>query len=148
MLELILAALLAFPAYHGDHETGEAREARLAPYAAGIASHARTADETAALVAIAWHETRLAAYVTDGRCHEGPAGQRCDNGRARGPWQLHGWCKATTPDGEAECAARLLRYARARCGSWSRAFGAYASGGRCYDMPEREATRRAVLARM
>jgi hypothetical protein len=112
MLELILAALLAFPAYHGDHETGEAREARLAPYAAGIARHARTADEAAAMVAIGQHESRWAAYVTDGRCHEGPAGQRCDNGRARGPWQLHGWCKAKTPDGEAECAARLLRYAR------------------------------------
>lgn len=145
MLETILALLLALPAYHGDHETAEQRQSRLAPYAAGIARHARSSDERAALMAVAWHETRLAAYVTEGRCHEGPPGQRCDNGKARGPWQLHGWCKATSPDGEAECAARMLRHFRSRCGSWARAFGAYASGGTCYAMPAREATRRRLL---
>lgn len=146
MVAELLAVLLALPVYMGDGESGESREARLDPWARAIAAEARTPDEAAALVAVGQLESRWAEYVTEGRCHEGPAGQRCDNGRAKGPYQLHGWCTATDPRGQTACAARMLRWARSRCGSWERAFGAYASGGRCYAMPEREALRVRVLA--
>lgn len=106
-----------------------------------------TADqrERAMLVALGWHESRLAAYVLEGRCQDGPKGARCDAGRARGPWQVHRWCRAAwaAPDGSAEalragavCALKALRHHGARCAGEARtvldgAFSGYATGHAC-----------------
>ena len=115
---LVLSAMLALPGHRLDAaELPEVRAARLRPHAEGIALAALTVEHAAALVAQAHHETRWAAYVLDGRCHEGPVGERCDNGLSRGAFQVRAWCRATTPAGEAACALSQFRYGWARCGS-------------------------------
>jgi hypothetical protein len=148
-MSVTLAAMLSLAPWVGDAgESPEAREARLAPYARAVDAATGSLALRAALVALAWHETKMARYVTEGRCHDGPPGQRCDNGKARGPWQLHGWCKATTPEGEAVCAAGMLSYMLTRCdGDWPEAFGAYGTGGRCVALTAREETRQRLLRR-
>lgn len=136
----ILNVLLALPPWHGDaRETGEEREARLAPWAVAIAeASGGDVELAAALVALGTHESHWAEYVTGYRCHEGPRGA-CDDGRARGPLQVHGWCEGgPSPEREARCAARILRAFQARCwrgahaGNWALPFAAYGTGGKCF----------------
>lgn len=144
--ETILAILVAFQPYYGDRtETLAHREARLEPVAHAIWAATDDPELQAGLVSIAWHETRLAAYVTEGHCAEGR--HDCDHGKARGPWQVWSWCKATDIDGEAVCAAGLLAYMHHRCGSWASAFGGYGTGGHCVAYGNREATRMAILSK-
>lgn len=113
MKGLILAVLLSLPPSVTDTETPEARVARISVAATAIAaaSARATCSEqwegpgcrrrwpgsreqlAAALLALGWHETRWAQYVGEGRCAEGPPGQRCDPDRAGRPrarsyWQV------------------------------------------------------------
>jgi hypothetical protein len=163
---IILTALLSLPTWYGDKDLSkEERRALIRPVAEAIHGVARTRDEAAALVSLAWHESRLASYVLEGRCHEGPPGARCDmdrkgKPRARGPWQVWKWCKAWDhPEGSAEslrrearCALGALRTHRSRCGTWEGAFaGMGGLGGRnCVSArsSQRVQTMRRVLGRL
>jgi hypothetical protein len=127
----ILAALMALVPWWGDrNETSEARNARMIPIAEAITTATSDATEQAALITLAWAESKLASYVTEDRCHEGPVGQRCDQGRARGPWQVHhgarkecsiAWeLSATSVDGlthQAWCALSRYRFSKHYCSS-------------------------------
>jgi len=119
--EIVLSAMLSLTPYSGDR--GDSTEARMdlyRPVAQNIARVARTPSEAAILVALGFHETGFARFVIEGRCSEGPPGQRCDGGKARGVFQLHASaCPAAWkfPEGspeslelEAGCAIRLLRW--------------------------------------
>ena len=117
----VLLALLALPPSRLDvGEAPAARRARLEPVAEAIAAAARSRSEVAILLALGKHESAFALLVQMGRCEEMPAGERCDHGLARGPWQLHELaCRVawTLPAGSAEslreeaaCAIRLLRW--------------------------------------
>jgi len=140
----------------------EMERARLRPWATAISELQSTDQLKVAVAYVAWKETRLAAYVLEGRCKEGPRGQRCDPGRdgeprALGPWQLHrAACPLAWEQGpssyrvQADCAARQIRYAMRRCsnessGYWQGAFNGYA-GRRCDD--PRGAVRAREHARM
>lgn len=137
----VLAVLLTLPQYRADihaDPTIEDRTRLLRPVAVAIAEVARNRTEAAALIALAKHETNLARYVLDGFCYQGPAGARCDGGRARGAWQVHSWCKPlwVGPENDpsrhragARCAISLLRKGRAQCGTLAGAFGVYAGAG-------------------
>ncbi|HVU03264.1 MAG TPA: hypothetical protein VHE30_16000 [Polyangiaceae bacterium] len=119
--EAVLAAALTLATYVGDRtDTPEERAALYRPVAEAIAEASRTNAEAAMLVSLAFHETNLARFVIEGRCKDGPPGQRCDGGKARGVFQLHrsacpdAW---RLPDGSAEsiraeasCAIKLLRW--------------------------------------
>jgi len=91
-----------------------------------ISKVAANRQEAMILVALAWHETKLARKVLEGHCSQLPKGMRCDSGRALGVWQLHhdacrdAWALATPnggPEGQLEslpiqarCAVNHLRY--------------------------------------
>lgn len=150
-----LAALLQLPAHVTDLDEPEAdRLARLSLIADAI--DAATDDQLvrAALVVLAWHETRLARYVHEERCSDGPRGAReCDSGRARGLWQIHDAPEWSVPDSieaQAALAARLWRGYRHRCRIDSRddiagAFVGYGTGGKC--APTKWAAKRAAHTR-
>lgn len=128
-------------------ESPAVRAGRMDPIAYWCTQFAPTHDELAACLTIPKHETQLARYVQEGRCHDGPPGERCDEGRARGPWQLHRTvCPAlwrTLPGSPealregARCAVRQWRYARLRCrgrhpgGDVQGAFAGYRGGASC-----------------
>jgi len=163
----VLAAMLMMPMWHQDaHETPSQREELLAPVALAVVSATEDRTEQAALVSLGWHESRWARYVLEGRCADGPDGARCDDGRARSPWQV--WAVACPSAHElpeshpvvveraAVCAVRLLRAAKRRCagrhpaGDWAGAFGGYGSGAACLTprSAERVPTMRTVLSLM
>jgi len=147
--EAILTVLLDYPVWSGDvGMTGEERSAMLEPVAAAIVGASSSRFEAAVLTAPAWHECGLASYVLDDRCEAGPEGARCDNGRARGPWQVH---ERPCPELHAlplraperfeigaRCALRGWRGARYRCrgkhpaGDIAGAFSGY-RGSPCAD---------------
>jgi len=136
MIQVILSILLTFPTFWYDrNESTEARHARMLETAQAIAGVAKNRTEAAALIAVAWHESRFSAHVQTGRCNELPKGMQCDGGQARSIFQLHrGACPELweTPVNEhtrigARCAMRLLRGFRERCASVSGAFGMYAA---------------------
>jgi hypothetical protein len=140
---LLLSLLVALAPHTTDRDRGETRverAARLEPVASEMIAATRGDRQLlAAMLVLGDEESHWAAYVTEGRCHEGPPGQRCDVGLARGPWQLHrrtcprAWehpsGSAQSLHEEARCAAALLRYGRRKCGSWAGAFGVYAGVG-------------------
>lgn len=122
----VLAAMLSLAPYTADRAaTPDEREALLTPLAYEISMVARTPSEGALLVAVAFHESGFARYVLEGRCKDGPPGQRCDGGKARGVFQLHAaTCPAAyaLPEGsrgslraEATCALSLLRWGGQQC---------------------------------
>jgi hypothetical protein len=108
----ILAFLLALPVYQADRaEPSSVRAERLQEVADAIEAAVdratcpedelgepcqrrwplERADELRALlVAVAWHESRLAEHVQRGRCRPWECGGRGRDGlpRARGPWQV------------------------------------------------------------
>ena len=109
-----------------------------------IASASASWDEAAFLLTIGEAETHFARYVVrpDVCLATGPAGARCDRGRAFGYWSLHRKaCPAVWDlprDDErsvivaASCVVRLYRYARYTCGPGAGPFNLY--GGRsCSD---------------
>lgn len=149
-MSITLAIMLAMPQSHLDRgETPEQRAALIQPWADGIDEATESTAMRAALVALMWHETGgFARYVLEYRCSDGPRGKaECDSGKARGGFQVHPWCKATTIAGEAECAASTLGFMLKRCGSWATAYGGYGTGGKCAAFTERETTRQRVAAR-
>lgn len=145
---VVLAVMLSLAqAWEDRAETPAQRAELLTPWADAIATEARSTDEAAALVAVSWHESGgYARWVVEGRCHERP--KACDHGRAKGPFQVHGWCKATDPAGQTACARSLLAFSFRRCHTWARAFGAYGTGGDCRAYANRDATRLLILRRM
>lgn len=139
---LVLAVLLSLPHYTGDRsDTPEERAALLGPVASAIAAAAKNEREAAVLVTLGFHESAFARYVVEGRCKDGPPGAQCDGGLARGPWQVHSWCRPlwTAQDGSSEalhagalCAVRLTRTAYVKCGrTWEGLFSGYRRLDRC-----------------
>jgi hypothetical protein len=167
-VEAILGAMMALPTWYQDAaEPPEERRALLYLVAESIAEAAGDDRQiAAALIAVGYHESRFARYVVEGRCMDGPPGARCDNGRARGVFQL--WQVACSsayqhPAGslasmraEARCAANLWRGARGRCrdrhpaGDDAGAMSGYGRGSVCTWGPgaARAATMRAVGLRL
>ena len=96
-----------------------------APVAVGLARVAKTPRELAALEALGEAETHFASLVLYGHCDQMPAGERCDNGTSRSPWQLKeracrsGWALPVGTveafEEQASCALFLL-YFNARRG--------------------------------
>lgn len=151
--DAILVVLLSLPPWSPDSEDPD-RDVLLTPVAEaieGTVRHAVGCEDTclrnrrARLLAVllvtqAWYETRLARYVIEGRCHDGPVGARCDGGLARGPWQVHQWCRqAWEPedgsqaslDGGAYCALRLMVAGMRRCGTIEGAFAGMRGTSEC-----------------
>ena len=166
-----MLVLLSLPAYHADKESSEARFHRLETIARAIDSASleatctgpfADADEwcrpvwggsraelAALLVAVAWHETRLARHIHEGRCAE----YECDavrlpDGRlfhrARSVWQLHASGLVPPPvwreivgtayyptTRAAYAAASVLGAGVRRCGSVNGAVAFYAKGTGC-----------------
>lgn len=125
-VEAVLAAMLTLPEYTGDKgQTPESRRQLYAPVATMIHDVSHSRSEEALLVALAEHESGFARFVVEGRCSEGPPGQRCDGGNARGVFQLHAAACPSAwqhPEGspesmalEAACAIRLLRWGGSQC---------------------------------
>lgn len=151
--EAVLAVLLSLPTWQGDRDDTEAaRRALLEPVAVAVAASSEEPRVVAAVVTQGLRESRYARYVIENRCHEGPAGARCDedecgNPRARGPWQL--WrvaCPSAYEYGagtqeslleEARCIARLWHGGLRRCqglhpaGDVAGAFAALRGGASC-----------------
>jgi hypothetical protein len=118
-VEWLVAALLALPGWYGDRGDSAGERASLyRPVAVAICAATVDKWERRALAAQAYAETRLARYVLEDRCSDGPVGQRCDGGRATGPWQVHGFCSAAWAPGKKE-TRRMLPHKRlvagARC---------------------------------
>lgn len=138
--EIILSALLSLtPSYTDRQEDQVGRRNRLSEVALAISTACGSNIELcAAEVILGDRETHYASLVQQNRCREMPAGQRCDGGRALGPWQLH---RAACPKAweapldltiQARCVAGLLRWGKRSCGRWSGAFSYYALGrGEC-----------------
>jgi len=119
-ISIILRAWLALaPWYLDAHESGEQRTELYRPVAVAICAVARTDTERAFLARQTYAETRLARYVLEDRCKDGPPGARCDAGLATGPWQSHHWCAGAWTGTRAErfaagarCTLRLAKYCR------------------------------------
>jgi hypothetical protein len=134
-IEIILAFWLTLPQWHLDDGTLAERAALYLPVAASVCRVARNDTERAFLATQAYAETKLAKLVILERCHEMPAGVRCDEGRATGPWQPHKWCseawtaptRAERYDAGARCALLVARTCRTPEG-W---FAAQSGRGRC-----------------
>jgi hypothetical protein len=132
---MILLAWLALPQWHGDvGDSFQERAELYYPVAAAICSVARNDTERTFLAWQAYQETRLARYVLESRCKDGPPGVRCDEGRATGPWQMYRWCSAAwtgTQQARLEagacCALRLAR----RCRTPEGWFAAQSGGASC-----------------
>jgi hypothetical protein len=150
-----LRVLCSAPAHTTDIDEPQAgREARLAAIASAIDTATDNRDERAMLLSLGWHESRWARYVQEGRCSDGPPGQRCDEGRSVGPWQQRAFDDSPVPDvlpAQALRALRLLKFGQHRCklvldDEFVGAFASYGSGGSC--APAAFAERRAKTARI
>jgi hypothetical protein len=142
-LEIILAFWITLPQWHLDHADRAGRIELYTPVAASICRVARNDTERAWLATQAYAETKLARYVLEERCQDGPPGERCDAGRAIGPWQAHkanptaryqycteAWTAPTRAeryDAGARCALLVARTCRTPEG-W---FAAQSGRGRC-----------------
>jgi len=170
--EAILAVLLGLPLWQGDRDdTDEARRALLEPVAVAISAASDDRQVVAAVITQGLRESRYARAVIENRCHEMPAGSRCDeddcgNPRARGPWHL--WrvaCPSAYEYGagtqeslieEAACIARLWRGGLRRCqglhpdGDMAGAFAALRGGVSCQSRTagERSRTMQTVMLRL
>lgn len=150
-----LRVLCSAPSHATDiDEPPAGREARLVAIASAVDAATDDLSERAMLLSLGWHESRWARYVQEGRCSDGPPGQRCDEGRSVGPWQQRAFDDSPVPEdmpGQALRALRLLRFGLYRCrGAVSDeivgAFSSYGSGGYC--APAAFAERRAKTARI
>lgn len=156
---IVLAALRALPAYP-DHGTPEDRDTLLRPVAEAIVeATSGDAARASALVAIGDGESAFARYVIEGRCKDGPKGAKCDwdyrkkRNMARGPWQVHDWCRQSWdyPEasrealfGEAKCADLLVRRAWTKCKTQVGIYAGYATNSKACEW--RHAERRRKVA--
>ena len=148
----LLAIALRFPVWYGYRgDSPEARAELYRPTMEAIAEEAKNENEEALLLAQAIEDTHLARYVLEGRCLDGPTGQRCDNGRSRGPFQVGRWCPVGSLRDEAHCALRAAWSGVARCRGhsltpWHGAFAGLAARD-CHWAPaaHRVATMRRIL---
>lgn len=121
----VAAWLLAHPAWIDRDLTREEREPIVLRYAEAAVTETRSVVELQMLLAHGYAETKFAALVLTGKCSEMPAGQRCDNGKARGAYSLHEaacpeayrWPAASVESIRAEtrCAVSLLHFHAHRC---------------------------------
>jgi hypothetical protein len=120
-VDLLLLALLRLAPWYQDVDDSFQQRAELYyPVAVAICAVALNDTERAFLARQAYEETKLARYVLEERCQDGPAGVRCDEGLATGPWQVWGYCKrawtATYYEERlaagAACSLRLARMCR------------------------------------
>jgi hypothetical protein len=119
-ISLILRAWLALPVWYQDTDLTQDQRADLyRPVAEAVCAVATTDTERAFLARQTYSETKLARYVLEDRCKDGPVGARCDSGLATGPWQSHRWCAGAWKGTQAErfaagarCALRLARSCR------------------------------------
>lgn len=177
MYEAILLLLLELTPDRTDRAEDPAkRRARLEVAAAGMADAVAAVDyfgdreEAAALIAQGDAESNYAAYVGEGRCTEGPAGQRCDpdkhgRPRARTYWQVwqvtcpRAW--AATPGSREEareaaiCTLRVMASGFTRCrkngyDAWTGAFAALKGGASCVtkSAPVRVRKKNALMSRL
>ena len=158
---VILAAILLLPSRYARGDVQAVADE--------IGAVSANRDEAAALISLAWHETKFASAVMEGRCSDLHP-RACDSGRALGVWQLHkqactaAWALASPNGGtagqreslreQARCAIRLLRWNAKRGRDRARtplhaAFAGYAARPWNWAGAEvRVATVRAVLRRM
>jgi len=88
--DAVLAILQAEPRWRGDRSlSADIVLAAEQPYAEAIADESKTLADAAALLTILIEETHGATPVLLGHCDQMPEGERCDNLRARGGFQLH-----------------------------------------------------------
>lgn len=137
----ILSLMLSLaPSRLDKHESHEQRVELYRPVAVAICGATKDRRARVWAVAQSYAETKFARYVLEGRCSDGPDGERCDEGRATGPWQVQGWCvpawapKASRADrfwAGARCALRGYRYGLHHCGTLEGAFAAQRGRGRC-----------------
>ncbi len=143
---LVAAWLLGHPAYIDRDLPPEVRAPLVQVYAEAIVEETRDPVQIGMLLGQGWGDTKFAHLVLSNRCQEMPAGQRCDNGRARGAFGMHqDTCPAAflfpatsreSIRAETHCALGALWFHGKRCGkhALSFLFGAYsgmAGGGRC-----------------
>lgn len=133
----VLSCLTRTPPHWSDRDEPSAeRLERMRPVSQAVETVTKDPDERAALLAILHHEGMLARYVLEDRCEDGPRGKdECDEGKARGGFQLHREvCPAVWEMGpsserlklEASCALEVYREALKRC--WRIHRVAYAGG--------------------
>jgi hypothetical protein len=142
---LILRTWLALPVWYQDTGlTLDQRADLYRPVAVAVCAVARTDTERAFLARQTYGETRLARYVLEDRCKDGPPGARCDAGLATGPWQAHrvspysrnqhcneAWTAPTLAEryaAGARCALQLAKSCRNPEG-W---FAAQSGRGQCH----------------
>lgn len=133
----VLSVLRAEPTHWSDRKAApEDVDASRVELASAIVSATDEPSERAALATLAIHESRLALYVIEGRCSDGPKGA-CDHGLASGPWQLHkSKDEPVIPaelDAQARIALKRWRTHRKRCAAHglAGAFAGYGSGWVC-----------------
>lgn len=137
LVSAIFYAALSLPSAYGEKEPADARQYRLSELAVAIDNAADgEADRAAALLTMAWYETRLSRRV-----HE--MGPRKDTrGWAVSLWSLHVWQMVPYADfvtfggiggtqGAAYAADRVMRWARERCRSVAGMYALLATGRKC-----------------
>ena len=115
--DLILAAMLSLPPSALDaSDTEEEREALFRPVAEAIAEVAKNDRQAALLIAQGWEDSKFSRRVLEYRCHEMPAGQRCDAGKSVGAFQVSArWCRPASVVDEARCALKAAGGGMTRC---------------------------------
>jgi hypothetical protein len=150
----ILSLMLSLaPSRLDVSESIEQRRVLYTDVAAAICASTENRKARVFLLAQSYAETKWARYVLEDRCQDGPEGERCDEGRATGPWQIHRYCRkawstqrsrVTRFAAGARCALRGYHAGLHRCRCLEGAFAAQRGRGRCR---ARWARRRVALMR-
>jgi hypothetical protein len=161
---VILKAWLALTPWWNDrNDTLEERITLYTP-AAEVVCRATTNPLERAFLAtqMYWEGSRLAHYVIEDRCQDGPKGARCDEGLATGLLQVHRWCRAAWPlrgqaatadtrqarlEAAARCVLQAARSGRRACGGLLGMF-AFQSGLSCTMLPPYTKARIAMTYRI
>lgn len=157
---VVAAWILSRPAWIDRDLTHEQRAPMVERYARAAVAEASSTWELAALLAHGWDDTKFAYLVLTNRCSEMPEGQRCDDGRARGPYSVH---ESACPDAyrypatsmasvraETRCAISLLYFHRHRCRdrALTPMMGAFAGMGGVRCTSDRAAARVMLMRRI
>jgi hypothetical protein len=138
----VLAVLNKEPRHTTDrHEPANERGARFMELSEAIGTFAKTPEEAALMATVVIHESTLARYIAEGRCKDGPKGQRCDGLRSRGYFQNRqiscpkGWAQKPGSREElfemAKCSRRDLARGWYKCGTAEGAFAAFNGSHSC-----------------